>query len=408
MIDRRVGNGVRRLWCAITGACALALVSAAAAAEPVHITFVTPYNPVEMQLDALIAAFEAQEPGIRVDYVAGGEEKWQVMAAGGAAPEVGRVNDDYVVDYALRGLASPLDAYIRSLPLPGPEEYIPFFWDWPKVNARTYAWIAAITPRMFYVNVDLFAQAGLSLPPKTWESPEWTWETFLDTAKKLTVDTNGDGNPDVWGTAIFHDTGAEQTFAVNNGGPGIYSPDGRRFTLADPAGVEAMQWLADLANVWRVHPSFEVMDARGGPIDMFAAGEVAMLFADLRGRIRQFREGVGSSFAWAMRPVPMRVRGIQEGSLDTYVIVPGAAHPEAGFKWLRFLASETSAEIQARLGFSVGLKKAWVKQYFLQPDQMPLDQDVIAEALSYYVPVNKAVRVQEAREIYRPALREVF
>lgn len=378
------------------------------AAGPVEITFVTSYNPDEMQLNDLIAEFNKIEPNIRVNYVSGGESKWQVMAAGGAAPEVGRANDDYIVDYALRGLGAPLDPFIAKHPLPGPQEYIPFFWDWPKLNGRSYAWITGITPRMFYVNADLFDKAGLTLPPKRWESPEWNWDTFVQVAKKLTADVNGDGRPDVWGTAIFHETGAEQTFAVNNGGPGIYSTDGRRFALADPEGVEAMQWLADLANVWRVHPTFAQMDANRGTSQMFADGKIGMLFADLRGRIPFFRRAIGDSFRWAMRPVPMRVRGIQEGSLDTYVLVPGAPHPDEGYRWLRFLASEKASEIQARRGFSIGLKKAWVKEYFLQPDLMPLDSDVIAEAIPYYIPVNKAVGVEAARNIYRPALRQVF
>jgi multiple sugar transport system substrate-binding protein len=46
---------------------------------------------------------------------------------------------------------------------------------------------------LFY-NKKLFADAGLK-PPKTWSE-------FVDTAKKLTKDTNGDGKPDQWGFAM--------------------------------------------------------------------------------------------------------------------------------------------------------------------------------------------------------------
>ncbi len=386
----------------------LAASTGLASTAPVEITFVTPYNPEEMGLNELIAEFARVEPGIKVNYVAGGESKWQVMAAGGAAPEIGRVNDDYVVDYALKGLALPLDSFVKRHPLPGPNEYIPYFWDWPRVGGQQVAWITAITPRLLYVNVDLFNRAGVDLPPLKWESPQWNWDSFLAAAKKLTFDSNGDGKPDIWATSIFHDTGFEQTFAVNNGGPGIYSPEGRRFALADPPGIEAIQWVADLANVWHVHPTRAEISANGGTDRMFAEGKIAMLFGDLRGRMTFFRRSIRDSFQWAMRPVPMRVRGIQEGSLDTYVIVPGSRHPEEGFKWLRFLASEAGSRIQAKLGFSIGLKREWVRRYFLQPDLMPLNQEVIGEAIPYYVPVNKAVNVEQARRIYRPVLNEVF
>jgi multiple sugar transport system substrate-binding protein len=46
---------------------------------------------------------------------------------------------------------------------------------------------------LFY-NKKLFKEAGLK-PPKTWSE-------FVDTAKKLTKDTNGDGKPDQWGFAM--------------------------------------------------------------------------------------------------------------------------------------------------------------------------------------------------------------
>ena len=46
---------------------------------------------------------------------------------------------------------------------------------------------------LFY-NKKLFEKAGLQ-PPKTWSE-------FVDTAKKLTKDTNGDGKIDQWGVAI--------------------------------------------------------------------------------------------------------------------------------------------------------------------------------------------------------------
>ncbi|HEY8744743.1 MAG TPA: extracellular solute-binding protein, partial [Chloroflexota bacterium] len=41
-----------------------------------------------------------------------------------------------------------------------------------------------------YYNKDLFDKAGVAYPPTTWGAPNWTWQDFEDTARKLTV-TNG-------------------------------------------------------------------------------------------------------------------------------------------------------------------------------------------------------------------------
>lgn len=43
---------------------------------------------------------------------------------------------------------------------------------------------------ILYYNKDMFDKAGLEYPP-TDVSKAWSWDKFVDTAKKLTVDTNG-------------------------------------------------------------------------------------------------------------------------------------------------------------------------------------------------------------------------
>ena len=40
----------------------------------------------------------------------------------------------------------------------------------------------------------MFDAAGIAYPDDT-----WTWDTLVDVGKKLTLDTNGDGQTDQWG-----------------------------------------------------------------------------------------------------------------------------------------------------------------------------------------------------------------
>jgi len=61
-------------------------------------------------------------------------------------------------------------------------------------QAPTSVPIYGLSYGLFY-NKKLFKAAGISAPPKTWSE-------FVDDAKKLTKDTNGDGKPDQWGIAV--------------------------------------------------------------------------------------------------------------------------------------------------------------------------------------------------------------
>lgn len=55
---------------------------------------------------------------------------------------------------------------------------------------------------MFY-NTDLFAEAAVSPLPVDWMGDALGWNEFVSMSKKLTVDTNGDGQPDRFGVMNF-------------------------------------------------------------------------------------------------------------------------------------------------------------------------------------------------------------
>jgi ABC-type glycerol-3-phosphate transport system substrate-binding protein len=57
-----------------------------------------------------------------------------------------RLNDDYVRDYAVRGLLLPLDDYIKKANIKT-ERFIPAFWSWPKVNGKHMPCIKGRPPR---------------------------------------------------------------------------------------------------------------------------------------------------------------------------------------------------------------------------------------------------------------------
>src|SRR5690606_22118835 len=63
-------------------------------------------------------------------------------------------------------------------------------------------WIAQ--PVVTYYNRDLFEAAGLEEP-----TADWTWDDFMEYARALTLDTDGDGETDQWGF-------------INNGWPPPY------------------------------------------------------------------------------------------------------------------------------------------------------------------------------------------
>ncbi|WP_127494996.1 MULTISPECIES: ABC transporter substrate-binding protein [Paenibacillus] len=114
---------------------------------------------------------------------------------------------------------------------------------------------------LFY-NEDVFKDAGIEPPPSD-ASKAWTWDQFVDVAKKLTLDNKGrnaaDPNFDPknikqFGINLPTWWGAYSNFIYSNGGD-FLSADGKTFALNQPEAVEVFQKMADLINVYHVAPS---------------------------------------------------------------------------------------------------------------------------------------------------------
>lgn len=107
-----------------------------------------------------------------------------------------------------------------------------------------------IGPFSFGYNKTMLEAAGIPLPDK--DTP-LTWEQFVDISKQLTVDKNGDGTLDQWGTGLNVQWNL-QSMVWSNGGDWT-NDDHTKVTVDTPEFAEALQKFADLTNVEKVTPS---------------------------------------------------------------------------------------------------------------------------------------------------------
>jgi multiple sugar transport system substrate-binding protein len=333
------------------------------------------------------------------------EEKVRTLMSAKTPPDVVECNDDYIPLYSLSGWIAPLDDYIKKANW-NKDDYLETFWLVPVkhsgMNKHT-GLAVAIAPRLFYYNVDLFKQRGVAAPPKTWDADvsKWNWEDFVEIAKKLTFDSNGDGKVDVWGTSIIHDWGFCQTWAANNNWS-IYSEDGRKYILADPQGVEVMQWLADLTLKHHVQPEFTMLKQ---PNDMFAAGQLATIFGGSY-TIPELRQKV-SKFEWDATSVPGHKARKNEGGWFPLTISAESKHKDESWRFLAFCVSKEGQDNIASFGgFIPTLKSSLPK--FIRRDLMPKNIDLVIEAQKFNEPIRFTKNTAVARFIDRPQFPKIW
>src|ERR1051325_4721750 len=124
---------------------------------------------------------------------------------------------------------------------------------------------------MFY-NQDLFDKYGVEYPRE-----DWTWSDYLDKARQLTRDTDGDGHTDIWGTMNTNAYNRWPAWVWMNGGE-LFTPDNKICTLDDPKCIEGLRFYLDLSCKHHVAPTpAQTMGLAQDMDKQFASQMVAMV-----------------------------------------------------------------------------------------------------------------------------------
>ncbi|MFG6446455.1 ABC transporter substrate-binding protein [Microbacterium sp. P07] len=135
------------------------------------------------------------------------------------------------------------------------------------VDGERYGVPLSFTPLTMFYNKTMFEAAGVSVPT--------TWDEWVDAAKTLTVDTNGDGEPEQYGLAL------QDNVTVGNGvWPSLFKSGGGDVVTGDgevvidsAENVETLAFWADAVQAGKFSPTGVTgADADG----LFSAGKVAM------------------------------------------------------------------------------------------------------------------------------------
>ncbi len=141
-------------------------------------------------------------------------------------------------------------------------------------NGHPYVFPEGLDTRCFFYRIDLLKAAGFDKPPETWDD-------LVAYAKALTKDIDGDGNIDQWGFAsicfpgqVFN-TYTFFDFLIQNNGK-IADANGKPL-FNSKEGVEALQFMIDLRNKYKVMPPDVITYDNNEIHEGFLSGKFAMV-----------------------------------------------------------------------------------------------------------------------------------
>lgn len=382
----------RRVAIALAIVAVVALTSSAWSAERKIVVW--DWEPPE-----IVAKYQAafnrwqQETGITIEFQQVGwsemRDKVTVAIAGGAPPDVVRVSSAWGSLVADQGMFLDLRPYLQQHNATYRfDEFYPASVDlWTDAMGRVYALGNDLDMMGFFFNAELFDEAGVERPY------EYTWDQWLDAARKLTRDLDGDGRPDQYGFTNwwFHYV----TLIWANGGD-IFTADRSRSALASPAAREALSFYRRFFELDTV-ATFEISQAQGYPHSAahFKAGKIAMapagawmpnyyVWDDQR---RQY------NFDFDVGHMPLSYAGGRATSLEGsgYAIPANAANKEDAFRFIAFVTSHEWQSEYVTTGFP---SRRPVAEMAFSGPQVPENRAVFLEIATYAHPFPKGVEWQ--------------
>jgi multiple sugar transport system substrate-binding protein len=227
------------------------------------------------ELQAVIDKVNAEATDFQIVHQASPADyytKLQTQIAGNTAPDLMWLSQEYVANYADNGAildVTDLVGKMSDMPAAKLDDYYPGSLAVSKYADKLYGlpWIAQ--PVVLYYNVEAFQKAGLNPPDES-----WTWDTFKDAAKKLTI-KDASGNVTQWGTT-FNGWPPIHMFIWQAGGE-VITPDLKTSPIDSPEAVQGENFYADII----YNPDYAVPEAtikEQGFGEMAKAGKVAMFF----------------------------------------------------------------------------------------------------------------------------------
>lgn len=339
----------------------LSPLTAFADGEKTKVTFYMWAADAEQEFDrAIVAQYEEEHPDIDIEenYIPYAEylSKINTMAAAGSMPDIFNLPEGNVFEWGEKGALLDLKPLYDNAGVKPEDVSV----DSAIFSTDSQIWSVGynVTTMCMYYNKDMLMEAGIDLPSTDAASP-WSWDEFVENAKKITKDSNGNGpgdegfDPDsisVYGTMMPTDW-VKFVALLHTNGVGILNEAGDALGISTPEGIEVIQAIADLGNTIHCAPSSAM--AKGAFSDasaMLMNGQVAMVIDGGWALANYTNEG----FDVGVAPIPAFQQAADISWTAGLCMSPNAAENEAAFDFYQYFTNFTNS-IDAALNQGVSL-----------------------------------------------------
>lgn len=343
--------------------------SQTASQEPVTITFsFWEGSPADKAgFETMIDKFEKENPNIKVtQQVVPYDKYWQSIdtrIAGSDFPDVTRLTyqkmGKYITGGVLQDITGDIDDATKN-------DLIPAFKTAVSSDDKMYGVpLHTDTMGLFY-NKEMFEKAGITVPASI--DKAWTWQEFIDNAKKLKSANNLQA---AFSYAWTKNTGYRALpFLYMNGGT-LFDPKTKKATVDDAKGVEWLNYIQSWVSEGLIAKTSP--NATDTPFDLLCSGVIGMVIGG-SSNVSYVDKNMKGTYGITYLPQNNGVTGDDMGGTALATMV-NSKHKAEAIKFIQFLTNaEMMTEFDEATGFlpvrsSVSKSDMKFKDH---PDQMKL------------------------------------
>lgn len=372
--------------------------AAPAEAEQVSLVF-SDWHLTEPHWEASLKdAFEtykevAPNVNLELDYVsyADKDTKYATEIGAGAGPDVIHLHAYSLRSFIERELLMDISPFIEK---EGGDSFLspwyPQTLDLMQLDGKYYALPGDFMSMALFYNKNLFEEAGLDP-----EKPPTTWDEFLEYAKALTRDRDGDGQVDTWGFGTIGaiSPGFELRFTpilFSHGGDYL-NEDNTCSALNSPEAKEAFKFFIELFTVHGVIPPGVTAQNPGTVREQMANEQIAMLLGSgwTAPIVDSLNPELNAFEVLGVADVPVKAGANPQFTttawLSAWAINPNTEHPEQAWELVKFITDKPQEQKWFEDARVTSARKDVSEEY------EPLVTDKFAKAIAGQLPKAKFV-----------------
>lgn len=330
--------------------------------EKVKLQFYTWWSGGEKDLgEALIKEYESINKNVEIvqNYIPYGEyhTKLNAMIVANETPDIYFINEYLVNEWGEKGIAEDLNPYFEKSGIVPEDTY----FDTAIFETEKGLWGVSFSLGTYtlYYNKDMFREAGIDFPTTSASNP-WTWEEYIDAARKLTVDSKGNTPNDdgfdansvrTYGTVMPTNMNYITALLTTNNGSFV-SMDGQSLGITKPESIEVIQKIADLSHVEKIAPSYEVQLGSFSDMPVMLMNGQLGMFIDGTWMLPNFQN---EGFEVGLAQIPMISKANNAVWGSAFQMSRDSKHKDEAFEFYKFLSDYNNAvDVASKYGVSIG------------------------------------------------------